>query len=73
MNFAAAQRKQRSEGAPSTSLPPLLRRTSLEECRNKSVGEVMHTVLHGDIPLDYGPWLHMSPEGLDLMCRLTHR
>ena len=48
-------------------------RPSLEECRNKSVGEVMQTVVTGSIPLDYGPWLSMSPAGLDLMRALTHR
>ena len=33
----------------------------------------MERVLNGDIPLDYGPWLRMSPEGLDLMQQLTKR
>lgn len=33
----------------------------------------MDRVLNGDIPLDYGPWLRMSPEGVDLMRQLTHR
>lgn len=48
-------------------------RESLEECRNKSVKEVMQTVLNSDIPLDYGPWQQMSAEGLDLMHQLTQR
>lgn len=48
-------------------------RSSLEECRHKSVTEVMQMVVSGSIPLDYGPWLRMSPEGLDLMKQLTHR
>jgi calcium-dependent protein kinase len=46
---------------------------TLEECHNKSITEVMERVLNGEIPLDYGPWLRMSPEGLDLMEQLTHR
>jgi len=48
-------------------------RSTLEECHNKSITEVMERVLNGDIPLDYGPWLRMSPEGLDLMQQLIHR
>ena len=48
-------------------------RTTLEECHQKTLGEVMDRVLNGDIPLDYGPWLYMSPEGVDLMRQLTHR
>jgi len=47
--------------------------STLEECHNKSITEVMERVLNGDIPLDYGPWLRMSPEGLDLMQQLIHR
>ena len=48
-------------------------RATLEECHQKTMGEVMDRVLNGDIPLDYGPWLRMSPEGVDLMQQLTHR
>ena len=48
-------------------------RASYEECRNKSVTEVMHYVMRAEIPLDYGPWLTISAEGLDLMKQLTHR
>jgi hypothetical protein len=42
-------------------------RSSLEACREKSLDQVMKAVIVDDITLDNGPWLHMSPEGLDLL------
>jgi calcium-dependent protein kinase len=46
---------------------------SLDDCRTRTLEEVMNSVIAADIPLDYGPWLIMSNQGLDLFQRLTHR
>jgi hypothetical protein len=51
-------------------------RSSLEACREKSLDQVMKSVIVDDITFDHGPWLHMSAEGLDLLqvrsrCRVS--
>ena len=50
-----------------------LRRPSMAQCRTRSLEEVMKAVIMEDIPLDYGPWLSMSPEGLHFLQRLLQR
>jgi calcium-dependent protein kinase len=47
--------------------------SSLEACREKSLDQVMKSVIVDDITFDHGPWLHMSPEGLDLLQGLFER
>lgn len=46
---------------------------SVEACRSRTLEEVMKAVIVDDIPFDYGPWLDMSPEGLDLIQSLVER
>ena len=50
-----------------------MRRESLEECREMSVTQVMASVIGGRVPLDYGPWLRFSADGLDLVRALLAR
>ncbi|BDA42700.1 Calcium-dependent protein kinase 17 [Coccomyxa sp. Obi] len=46
---------------------------SIEQCRTRSLEEVMKAVIMEDIPVDYGPWLSVSPEGLSLLQGLLTR
>ena len=48
-------------------------RASVEQCRTRSLEEVMKAVIMEDIPVDYGPWLSVSPEGLSLLQGLLTR
>ena len=48
-------------------------RASVEQCRTRSLEEVMKAVIMEDIPVDYGPWLSVSSEGLSLMQGLLTR
>lgn len=40
---------------------------SMEECKASKLEEVAAAVVDGPLPFDYGPWLAMSPEGLDFV------
>ena len=51
----------------------MMRRPTMAQCRTRSLEEVMKAVIMEDIPLDYGPWLAMSPEGLHFLQRLLQR
>ena len=51
----------------------MLCRPSVEQCRTRSLEEVMKAVIMEDIPVDYGPWLSVSPEGLSLLQGLLTR
>ena len=48
-------------------------RSSLDECRNQSLDDVMAAVMAAPIPINYGPWLRMSKEGLSFLKHLLLR
>lgn len=47
--------------------------SSLKACREQSLDEVAKSVCRSVIPLERGPFLNMSPEGLDLLQSLLER
>ncbi len=48
-------------------------RSSLDECRNQSLDDVMAAVMTAPIPINYGPWLRMSKEGMSFLKHLLLR
>lgn len=46
---------------------------SVAACRACKLEEVMAAVCGAPIPMNYGPWLHLSPDCLDLVTRLLQR
>lgn len=47
--------------------------SSLDECRNQSLDDVMAAVMTAPIPINYGPWLRMSKEGMSFLKHLLLR
>ena len=45
----------------------------MDECRSSTLDDVMRAVTMDNIPFDFGPFLQMSPEGLDLLQGLLRR
>lgn len=42
-------------------------RDTLEQCRAHGIDEVMRATIMDPIPINYGPWLSMSEEGLSFL------
>lgn len=45
----------------------------MDECRSSTLDDVMRAVTMENIPFDFGAFLNMSPEGLDLLKGLLQR
>ena len=45
----------------------------MDECRSSTLDDVMRAVTMENIPFDFGAFLEMSPEGLDLLKGLLQR
>lgn len=45
----------------------------MDECRSSTLDDVMRAVTMENIPFDFGPFLNMSPEGIDMMKGLLQR
>lgn len=48
-------------------------RESMDECRSSTLDDVMRAVTMENIPFDFGAFLDMSPEGLQLLKGLLQR
>ena len=48
-------------------------RDTLEQCRAHGIDEVMRATIMDPIPINYGPWLSMSEEGLNFLQSLMLR
>ena len=48
-------------------------RDTLEQCRAHGIDEVMRAVIMDPIPINYGPWLNMSAEGISFLKGLMLR
>ncbi|KAL3158440.1 hypothetical protein ABBQ38_010674 [Trebouxia sp. C0009 RCD-2024] len=46
---------------------------SMDECRSSTLDDVMRAVTMESIPFDFGPFLNMSPEGIDMLKGLLQR
>ena len=45
----------------------------MDECRSSTLDDVMRAVTMENIPFDFGPFLNMSPEGIDMLKGLLQR
>jgi len=54
-------------------LPTVCCRDTLEQCRAHGIDEVMRATIMDPIPINYGPWLTMSEEGLSFLQSLMLR
>lgn len=45
----------------------------MDECRSSTLDDVMRAVTMETIPFDFGPFLKMSPEGIDMLKGLLQR
>lgn len=55
------------------SLPAICCRDTLEQCRAHGIDEVMRATIMDPIPINYGPWLTMSEDGLSFLQSLMLR
>ena len=45
----------------------------MDECRSSTLDDVMRAVTMENIPFDFGPFLNMSSEGIDMLKGLLQR
>lgn len=48
-------------------------RESMDECRSSTLDDVMRAVTMENIPFDFGAFLNMTPEGIDMLKGLLQR